>query len=253
MKLLKLAALLALMLGTVTSSPAQNFHFQGGGGMILDFYSPDLGFINDQLHRFTPGYRDVEGPLTLWGGLGYGEVSRNVRFGGFGFGGGMKESGTFPNPGNPAAPRIRQDVHVDLGGGGIYSEYVLVHPIRRLEGDLNLGIGFGGMSISVFQSDGNLTWDGLWGSLNPDSIHTRTNFDFSMDCGFFMLQPGVSVKYYITHFMALEGHAGYLWIVGMGDWTMNETQILDFPDVDLSAPSFGLRLVFGGGSSRDEE
>lgn len=211
--------------------------------MSLEGFSPNLDFVDAQVRRFTPGYKSADNPLTLFGGFGYGQVADHFKVGGYGFGGDNSVTGSFLDANKN---HIRQDVAVRFGGGAFYTEYEAVHFARRFEGAVGLGIGFGGVTIQVDQFGANPTWDDLWGSLNPDSLKTRRTFSIQMSRGYFMLHPGAGVKFFITDFMALEFRAGYLLLVGLGDWMVSDVKILDAPEKDLSAPTLGLRLAFGG-------
>lgn len=236
------ALLLVLLVGSPAS--AEKYHFNGGGGFHLGMHSPDLDFLDKQLQRYTPGFKKVEGPLIYFGGFGFGEVADNIRIGGYGFGGGTSISGTVVKPGDNS--RHRQDVTIGLGGGGFLVEYVPFHFARRCEVDLDLGIGFGSVEIAIDQFGSSVIWDDLMGSLHPDSAATRQTFSISMAQSFFMLEPAVAMKFYINSFMAVEGRAGYLLALGIDDWQFRDVKILDMPDVDLSAPVYGIRITFGG-------
>ncbi len=240
-----LIALLAIGGILVTPAHAEHSSYSGAGGLSFEFYNPDLKFIDDQLQRFTPGYRKVSGPIMTFGGFGYGAVGGKWKFGGYGFGGGHLVSATFPVPSQPTQ-RVRQDVTVSIGGGGIYTEYEGIHPMTRCEVSPSLGIGFGGLDIRVDQFANNVRWDDLWGSLNPDSTGSRKTFALEMSRGFFMLQPGIGVKYFLTDFMAIEARVSYLLMINLGDWEYGDVKLLDVPSNSMSAPVFGLRLAFGG-------
>jgi len=241
-KLLLIGLALALLAPAVQ---AERFSFAGGGGPLIGFATPDWGFVNDQTARFTPGFKKMDGALVMFGGFGYGEVAPNFKLGGYGFGGAKQVSGTFTAPSQPGV-RIRQDVTVNIGGGGLYTEYEAFHFADRFEVATGIGIGFGATDLRIDQIGPNVRWDDLWGSLNPDSLASRNTFAIEMSRGFFMLHPEVGLKFFITDFMALDARAGYLLLVNMSDWQYLDAKVLDAPDNDMSAPTFGLRLVFGG-------
>lgn len=217
--------------------------FQGAGGFYLSFYSPDLKFLDDEVQSVTPGFKPIEGYVTTWGGLGYGMVKDRVRLGGYGFGGTKLFSGTAINPSDPTQ-RFAQDVIFNYGGGGLYFEYVAFDKIKNFETALSMGIGFIGYDIRLSQYDSNVTWDDLMNSLTPGN--DRTSFMIDMTNGGFMLHPGIGLKYYITNFFALEATANYLFVVMPDDWWFNDQKVRGMPKIDLSAPSFGLRFMFGG-------
>ena len=242
MKRLSISVLAAVLLISSGTAGTSEFSFSGAGGPMLAFTTMDMGFINDRLALVTHGYKEMDGPVVLWGGFGYGEVADRFKFGGFGFGGANEETGTFLHQGT----RVRQDVSLSLGGGGLYTEYEAVHVARRLEGSLCMGIGFGGASLRIDQFGSNVQWNDLWNSLNPDSIASRNTFAIAMSRAFFMLVPEVGVKFFITRFMALEGRVGYMLTLNLSDWEYKDMKVLDAPDTDFSAPTFGLRLIFGG-------
>ncbi len=229
-----------LLLVLASSVRAERYHFSGGG-FSFGIHNVDLGFLDNEFQRFTPGFKKIEGHLMLFGGFGYGEVDDGIRIGGYGFGGGTTISGIIPN-----SNQIRQDVSIEVSAGGFLVEYVPLHMFRRFEVDLDLGLGLGGADITIDQFGPNVTWEDMMGSLDPDSADSRQTFSMTMTQGFFMVEPALILKYYINSFMAIEGRAGYLLIVGMGDWQFRDVKILDMPDVDLSAPVLGLRVTFGG-------
>lgn len=220
---------------------AEQYHFSGGGGFGIGVHNPDLGFLDKELKISTPGFKKVGGPLLYFGGFGYGEVKDGFRIGGYGFGGGTTVSGIIPN-----SDRIRQDVAITVGAGGFLVEYIPFTFAKRMEVDLDFGIGFGGIDIAIDQFGANVTWDDMMGSLHPDSSVTRQTFSINMSHGFFMIEPGIALKFYINSFMAIEGRASYLLMVGIGGWQFRDVKILDMPDVDLSAPVIGVRVTFGG-------
>lgn len=241
-KLLTIVGIAGVILTFISTQPAIARTFSGGGGPIFDVFMPNLRFVNDRLKQFTPGYKAFDGPVYNWGGYGFGRVGHNWKIGGYGFGGTSTTSGTFPDGGN----RIRQDVSVNISGGGFYTEYRLLNFADDFEVATDLGIGWGGVEVRIDQINQNIRWDDLWHSLNPAAGNDRKTFSINMSRGFFMLQPGVGVKYYINSFMALETRVSYLWAIYTSDWMYQDERILDVPNTDISAPSIGLRLIFGG-------
>jgi len=246
MKTLQTVFIVLIITLIAASVQARSFEFNGGGGFMINFYNPDIGFLHDKIQSVTPGFDKIEGPLLLWGGLGYGQVSDHWRIGGFGFGGAKEISGTFPyRPDGADTDILRpQDVELAIGGGGFYVEYIAGHLFERLEGALSLGIGGAGVEIKLAQYNNSITWDDLFDGLEPETL--PGNFSTKISNGGFLLHPGLGVKYYITDFFAIEARASYVVLLFMGDWEFEEVKIRNTPDIDFNAPSFAIRFIFGG-------
>lgn len=214
--------------------------FDAGGGFSAALYVPDLSFINDKLQEVTPGFEDVDKSLFTWGGLGYVRVSERIRIGGYGFGGYNTISGAYINGDHS----VSQDVYFEMGGGGFYTEYITPSFHDKFEGVVSLGIGGIGFSMRINQVESTTTWDNVMDQLTPGN--ERENILIEMGTGGFLLHPGIGLKYYITPYFAIEGNASYILFLLEGDWEFCGSKVRNMPDHNLSAPLFGLRLIFGG-------
>ncbi len=235
-----LSLTLALMLISTLSTQAGDREFSGYGGFHISFYSPDLKFLDDKLQEVTPGFEEVKGPITLWGGGGCGQVSSHWRIGGYGFGGGVGVSGSFQDNGQS----VPQDATVGLGGGGFYCEYIAGHLVNNLEGAVGLGIGGIGVTMEVTQYRGSLTWNDLFEGLLPG--HNPNSFKISAANGGFFLNPSAGVKYYIGDNVAVQVVGGYFVTLLVDDWSFGDEKIRSMPDVSFNAPSLGINVLFGG-------
>ncbi len=214
--------------------------FDAGGGLSVALYVPDLGFIDGKLQEVTPGFEDADKPIVTWGGLGYVKISDKFRIGGYGFGGYKTISGAYIN----GSQAISQDVYYEMSGGGFYTEYLLPVFHSKFESVVTLGIGGAGFTMRINQIESTVTWDNILDQLTPGN--DRKSLLIEMETGGFLIQPGVSVKYYLNKFFAVEANVNYMLFLLESDWEFCGTKVRNMPDHSLSAPVLGLRFIFGG-------
>jgi|GEM_PF-2926702 len=201
-------------------------------------YAPDLDFLHQKIQEVTHGFDEVESPIFMGGGFGYGQVSDHWRIGGFGFGGEKTISGTYPHP-DDLNIRLPQDVTIGVGGGGFYTEFILGHLLKHFEGALSLGLGGAGVHIKIAQYRSSVTWDGLFDGFKPGEL--TPNIVLEISNGGFMLYPGIGLKYHVNSFFAIEGNASYMMIFMSDEWKFEGVTVRDTPDLDFNAPVFNLR------------
>ncbi len=91
-----------------------------------------------------------------------------------------------------------------------------------------------------------IDWDDVWidyQALSDTSENISTDFTHS----FFIVQPRIGVRVYLTHWMALSGSIEVpLSKLSSGGWKLNDADVYNAPELDLIAPFFHFSILFGG-------
>lgn len=214
----------------------------GGGGVTFTYIKPDLSPLNNQILQM--GIPELEEGMFLFGGHGYGYVSRHFRIGGMGVGGTMSTSGFVDGVG--MIPGLVKEVQFDIGYGGVTLEYCYNTPvgIQLFAGGL---IGWGGISITVSQYENSLSWNNLWENYHSYYIGDSYDQTINMNNSIFVLNPWAGAFYKVLPWMGVAGKAGYFYSTApSGNWSTQESEIYGAPEIDLSNVSFEVSLTFGG-------
>lgn len=194
-----------------------------GGGFMTALFFLDFATLNEGLT--ARGFAPFSGPVFLWGGGGFGGARRDLRLGGFGFGG---ETG---------ARSPEKAALLELGFGGMSLEIGFWSDAHA---SLSAGVllGGGGAELRLSHRRPSSFDDALQ---NPvGSVFTRS---------FFAFQPFVSVEFYLLDWIFLKAQLGYMLALGE-PWEAAGVPTGELP-LSLSAPLFQLLVVFGGLVSAD--
>ena len=229
----------------------RNSRGYGGGGftpMLVQDEFVDVASLMTELGLSSTPFRS-EG-IVLWGGSGQGYVGNGWFLGGFGNGGGLSNTVSYPlNDGSGNS--VERDISFAMGFGGLTIEKRLAPFSWAVLGG-GVGIGGGGIDLSVTQRDGEFTWAGL-GTELLDTKSTTVNFSKN----YAIVHPRASVMLKLTGWMRLKAEYGYLygyafsdgWKTTLGGGNLDEKQnsyeLVGSPDTELQASTLSLGLWFG--------
>jgi hypothetical protein len=225
--------IISLLVLTLNSAWAEGF--DGAGGFSVALYKPDFAPINESLQSL--GMPKFDQPMVIYGGQGFAYVSRRVAIGGAGFGG-MASVSDLENG-------YARTARFTIGWGGVMFEYLLLE-LNRVDFIAGGLVGWGGVSLHLQKTHSPLDWDEIWNNyqaLSDSSENVSTDFTHS----FFVFQPRVGVRVYLTNWMALGACIEVpLSKLSSGGWKLNEADVYNAPDMDLIAPFYHFSILFGG-------
>ena len=180
----------------------KNSRGYGGGGftpMLVEDEFVDVVSLMTELGLSSTPFRD-EG-IVLWGGSGQGYVGNGWFLGGFGNGGALSKTVTVPD----GVSSVERDITFAMGFGGLTIEKRLA-PFSFMTLGGGVGLGGGGIDLSVTQRDGEFTWAGLGSEL----LTTKsTSVNFSKN--YAIVHPRASVMLKLTSWMRLKAEYGYMY------------------------------------------
>ena len=136
---------------------SRNSRGYGGGGvtpmLVQDQFTDVVTLMNNVGLTATP-FRS-EG-IVLWGGSGQGYVGNGWFLGGFGNGGNLSKSVNITSGSN----EVNRRINFDMGFGGLTIEKRLA-PFSWVTIGGGVGLGAGGINLTVTQDDGDFTWANL--------------------------------------------------------------------------------------------
>ncbi len=228
----------------------RNSQGYGGGGftpMLVQNEFTDVVDIMSELGLSSTPFRS-EG-IVLWGGSGQGYVGNGWFLGGFGNGGGLSNTVTALH--SDGVTSVNRRISFAMGFGGLTIEKRLA-PFSWVTLAGGVGIGGGGIDITVTQDAGDFSWV----NLNDELIDTKsTSVTFSKN--YAILHPRASMMIKLTSWMRLKAEYGYLygysfadgWNTTLGTNNMEtdaETyELAGSPNTSLDASTISLGLWFG--------
>jgi len=223
-------ALLCLSLGAAWAEG-----FDASGGFSVALYQPDFGPINESLQSL--GMPEFDSPMVIYGGQGFAYVNRRLAIGGAGFGG-MASVSDLENG-------YARTARFTIGWGGVQFEYRLLE-LNRVDFFAGGLVAWGGVSIHLQKTRSPMDWDEIWNNyqaLSDSSENISSEFTHS----FFLFQPRLGVRVYLTNWMALGASIEVpLSKLGSGGWKLNEADVYNAPEMDLIAPFYHFSILFGG-------
>jgi hypothetical protein len=215
-----------------------NLRAGGGGQFDIGVAFLNLDEINAQVRQM--GIPALSDNVLILGGKGYGRIG-NFIIGGAGYGTWTESSG-IPDC-------CARYARLDLGYGGLLLGATTYGSRHSLMGGIILG---GGQAkITRRRNSRDITgWDDAWGPFRddgPDSVAAEDlNITSEITGNFIAIEPFVSVKYWLTSFIALDFSASYLKAeVRRGQWELDGVKIPDSPETDLGGPMLKLGFHFG--------
>ena len=229
----------------------KNSRGYGGGGftpMLVQDEFVDVVDLMTELGLSSTPFRS-EG-IVLWGGSGQGYVGNGWFLGGFGNGGGLSKTVSYPDGVTPTST-VERDITFAMGFGGLTIEKRLAPFSWAVIGG-GVGIGGGGIDLSVTQRDAEFTWTGL----GTELLNTKsTSVNFTKN--YAIVHPRASVMLKLTSWMRLKAEYGYMygyaftdgWKTTLGGGSIDEKdksyELVGSPDTELQASTVSLGLWFG--------
>jgi len=194
--------------------------FGMAGGVSFNYLFPNISPLNSELKKSN--MPEFPTSLITFGGSGYVYVLfvRNLRLGGFGYGGSEEVS------------KQNRSSRLSISGGGITIEYTLPQ-IKGIAVSLGSVIGGGKINCDLFEFNENLTWVGIWDEFNGNSRVKHLNFYKT----YFLLMPTVNAEILLNRFIAFRIGAGYQ-IPLFGNWKTNDNIELSGVPNDLTSRGF---------------
>jgi hypothetical protein len=234
---------LVIILGFSSLSFARKGFGGGGGGVVFNYLSLDLGPINEQI--VLTGMDEFKTGFFCYGGRGYGYVSKNMRIGGMGAGGSVTTSQYFAV--TTTTPEMVKEAEFSMNYGGVTLEYIYDAPmgVQIAAGGM---LGWGGITVRIWQHSGPLSWQGIWENYNIGYSGDSYDISNTLDNSLFILSPWVEAGYKVLDWMQFTGKVGYFWSTAKsGNWSAEGSSVSGATkDVDLSNFFFGFEIMFGG-------
>ena len=225
--------IISLLCLSLSSAWAEGF--DGAGGFSVALYKPDFAPINESLESL--GMPKFDQPMVMYGGQGFAYVSRRLAIGGAGFGGVASVS--------DLENGYARTARFTIGWGGVQFEYLLLE-LSRVDFVAGGLVGWGSASIHLQKSRSPLDWDEIWDNYQALS-DTSENISSDLSHSFFLFQPRVGIRVYLTHWLALSGSIEVpLSKLSSGSWKLNEADVYNAPEMDLIAPFYHFSILFGG-------
>ena len=185
--------------------------------------------------------------IVLFGGSGQGYVGNGWFLGGFGNGGGLSRTVTVLD----GTTEVERKIGFAMGFGGLTVEKRLA-PFSWATLSAGIGLGGGGIDLSVSQDDGNFSWS----NLGTELLNTNsTTVNFSKN--YAIVHPRASLMLRLTGWMRIKAEYGYLygysfsdgWNTTLGNGSMdledNSYELVGSPNTALEASTISLGLWFG--------
>jgi hypothetical protein len=210
---------------------------------MFTYLSPDLGPLNTQIALM--GIPNLKEEMFIFGGKGFGYVSRNIRIGGMGGGGEVTTDGVIEGDPTIETDDLAKEVAFSLGFGGVTVEYTYNTPlnIQLVAGGM---LGWGGITVRISQFQGVPNWEGIWEDYQTG--YTGDSYDLTvyMNNSIFILNPWIGAEYKILPWMGIAGKAGYFYSkASRSNWNSEGTEIFGGEEIDLSNVSFEVAIIFG--------
>ncbi len=230
-KLLIISIVLIIMIGTTASADG----FSGAGGFSFYLWKPDLNSINSELEAI--GMPQFDNLAFLYGGQGFGHISDRLRIGVMGFNGGSKVS--------DLKNGYAREASFSISWGGLLLEYIVLEG-RGFEIYGGGTLGWGSFTIQLEKSAGPADWNGVWD--NYEAVQsTEDNISSTFSNSFFMLQPRVGIRYFLTDWLAVSGSVDVpLLKLNSNNWKLNDNDVYNAPSIDLIQPFFQFAILLGG-------
>ncbi len=216
----------------------RNLHAAGGGQFDIGVAFLNLDDINAQVRQM--GIPPLSDEVLILGGKGYGRIG-NFIIGGAGYGAWAETSG-IPDC-------CARYARLDFGYGGLILGGTTYGSRHQVIGGVLLG---GGQAKITRRRNSReiMSWDEAWDPFkedDPGSIPTEDlNITSEITGTFIAIEPFVSLKYWLTNFIALDFSASYLRAeVRRGQWELDGVKIPDSPESDLGGPMLKLGIHFG--------
>lgn len=209
---------LGVLLGVFFVGGGAQEELVGGGGSMALFFFADLAPLNEVL--VAHGFAGFSSPVLLWGGGGLAGGLRDIRIGGFGFGGDV-----YSVSGEKVA-------RLALGFGGMVFE-------RGIWSGNQIGLSFGAL---LGGGSAELELVHRLPSSFADALESPVGVLFSRS--FFLLQPYLGVEFYLFDWLFVKVQLGYTLTLGWA-WEMAGRPV-EGPPLNLNAPVLQVFLGFGG-------
>ena len=138
-----------------------------------------------------------------------------------------------------------REVQLSIAVGGVLLEYILWegYDIEAYGGGT---FGWGSLSLHLEKRADAATWDEIWDSLEP-TANPEDMVSMSLSHPFFMAQPRLGIRYYLTPWLALSGSVDFSIIsLNSTDWEANGKDLYNAPSFDIIQPLFQFAVLLGG-------
>ncbi|MCU7495868.1 MAG: hypothetical protein HF314_05305 [Ignavibacteria bacterium] len=199
--------------------------FAAGGGFTPAWFVPDLSMINQKVESFGVGKFSTSGFFAT-GGTGFISIAiiKNIRLGGMGLGGSMKNSSLVNGK--------RREAVYSLGMGGVTAEYTMPF-IKNIAVSAGVILGGGGNSLELYENQGPESWDDAWKDVTSAQGQTKHR---TISNSYFLLAPTLNVEIPVYRFFAIRLGAGYNFALG-NNWKVDNDQELTNVPKELNSNS----------------
>lgn len=197
-----------------------------GGGVIFGSLNPNMKDLNVELK--TAYLKEFEGGIFGFGGGG-GLTLGNIRFGGYGIGGGKEILTSIPG-GN-----IISKLNYGYGVGYLGYEFLKIDDVRF---SFDIGVGGGSIGIQMInKTQGTIDWSNIF--------FPATNNSKSLEMNFFYYQPSLVLEYIYGGFLKFFVAGDYSGVVN-GDWKQDgEFELMNVPNMKFNGFSIRAGVYLG--------
>lgn len=209
--------------------------FAAGGGYTPGWFMPDLTQINQKVEGFGVGKFSTSG-FYAQGGTGFISIAiiKNIRIGGMGMGGSVKNSAIVNG--------FRREAVYSLGLGGFTIEYTMPF-IKTVAVSAGVILGRGGNSVDLYENKGPESWDNAWTDVSSQQSQTKHR---TLSNSYFLLAPTLNVDIPFYRFFAFRLGCGYNLALG-NNWQVDNAQELTGVPGGMNSNSFFIQAgVFIG-------
>ena len=227
------AVVMIILFGNHIGSQGGTVVAQESGGMGYSMFGSNTINLDDLNAKLAShGYTTLSDNFFSVGGGGHGIINSKWIIGG--------EGGTLLGD-NVTSGDYETSLIV---GYGLFDVGYIVYSIKDLRVYPLLGIGAGGMTLSIAQSPTSLSFD---------EVLDNPKRNVEMTTGGFLLNIALGIDYLLAFDADEKGRGGFLLGLRGGycfspiqsDWTLGEIELSGAPETAITGPY--IRLIIGGG------
>jgi len=192
--------------------------FGAAGGVNPMWVMPKTSEVNRMLPAMGLEEISDNGFFAL-GGSGYLYIMfvKNLRVGGYGFGGSTESSGVVAG--------VHKSARYSVSGGGITIEYTMPF-VKGIAVSAGTMLGMGSMELNLYNNAYEYNYSDQWVQLGP----SQQNYSREMTNTFYTIAPTINVDIPLTRFIAFRTGIGYQFTFGDKWTTANDRELKGVPD-----------------------
>src|ERR1039457_1808647 len=177
--------------------------FGGGGGFTPGWTFAKVNDLNNMLSQAKMPQVSSSGIFTTGGsGFIYIGFIPDLRIGGMGYGGSTSSKSN-------SSINYNEETKYSVGGGGLTIEYTLPF-IKSFGISLGATIGGGGISIELYKTNSNNSWNGILNEFEGGGVsNSNINSHRTLNNNYWLIVPTINVDIPFYRFLCFRVGAGY--------------------------------------------